>query len=214
MNFVKPASIVFVLAIGAAAVAVSASAQQPTPLPHVPIGLPVQAPGRWSQHDWDAARGRCQALADKDAAHIRFSPLDNSAEEACMSLSWGLNQQPTAAPTAAAPRNPYWCAGVPASPPPPKFSAEVWASVRHMCTNNDSVTCMHECEAAMDLWERRNEGDFDHPPTSNSPATPTPLKHSQVPLEGGGRVDGYSSSAPAATNLEGPFPLRGGAKAL
>ena len=49
MNFVKPASIVFVLAIGAAAVAVSANAQQPTPLPHVPIGLPLQAPGRWSQ---------------------------------------------------------------------------------------------------------------------------------------------------------------------
>ena len=94
MNFVKPTSIVFVLAIGAAAVAMSASAQQPTPLPHVPIGLPSQAPGRWSQNDWDAARGRCQALADKDAAHIRFSPLDNSAAEACMSLSWGLNQQP------------------------------------------------------------------------------------------------------------------------
>jgi hypothetical protein len=92
MNFVKPTSIVFVLAIGAAAVVLSASAQQPTPLPHVPIGLPSQAPGRWSQNDWDVARGRCQALADKDAAHIRFSPQDDSTAAVCRSLSVGLSK--------------------------------------------------------------------------------------------------------------------------
>jgi len=239
MNPAKTLAISFFVAIGIAHVVLSAGAEQPTPLPHVQIGMPVTPPRGWNPKMWADIRAHCQGIADRAAAHLpatRQEILDGKG--ICMTgaprppsatqqvpqsqPTFGDGHRPTpvppsnpqssAAPRAAAPRNPYWCAGVPASPPPPKFSAEVWASIRHMCTNNASVECMHECEAAMDLWERRKAGDFDHPPTSNPPATPTPLKHSQVPPEGGGSVDGYSGPAPAAANLEGPFPLPRGAK--
>ena len=125
----------------------------------------------------------------------------------------GPAQQPTAAPTP----NPNWCAGVPASWTPPKFGDAEWAEIRQSCVNgtNSYANCLSACLAARDLWERWKEGDFNHPPTSNwPPPTPNPTKHFQVPLPGGGSIEGYSGLVPPPGGIEGPFPLPGGGKGI
>jgi hypothetical protein len=125
----------------------------------------------------------------------------------------GPAQQPTAAPTP----NPNWCSRVPASWTPPKFGDAEWAEIRQSCVNgtNSYANCLSACLAARDLWERWKEGDFNHPPTSNwPPPTPNPTKHFQVPLPGGGSIEGYSGLVPPPGGIEGPFPLPGGGKGI
>ncbi len=131
-----------------------------------------------------------------------------------------LAQSPATAPTPTA-ENPNWCSDVPASPPPPggNFRAAGWASIRQMCTRQldftDWETCMHACQGAEELWQRWKEGDFNQPPISNwPPPTPNPTKHFQVPLPGGGSVEGYSGLVPPPRGIEGPFPLPGGGRAV
>ena len=95
-------------------------------------------------------------------------------------------QQPTAAPTPA-PRNPNWCADVPASTPPlNKISPQEWADIRKRCKNavDTDWMCMNDCGAARELWQRAKEG--------------TPKEPFTLP--------------PATNKLQGPFLLPGGAK--
>ena len=98
-------------------------------------------------------------------------------------------QQPMAASTPA-PRNPNWCPGVPASPPPPHYQAEnrpnAWADIRKRCTNavDTDWMCMNVCGSARELWQRARAGTLDQPLT--------------YPL--------------STDKLQGPFPLKGGAK--
>lgn len=57
--------------------------------------------------------------------------------------------------------NPNWCSDVPASPPPPsKFTAAQWTSIRQRCTAStarDDI-CRDVCEAARELWQRAKAG--------------------------------------------------------
>ncbi len=98
-----------------------------------------------------------------------------------------------------------------------KFGDAEWARIRQSCVNgtNSYENCLSACLAARDLWQRWKEGDFSHPTTSNwPPPTPNPTKHFQVPLPGGGSIEGYSGSVPPARGIEGPFPLPGGGKGI
>src|SRR5260221_179735 len=78
----------------AAALARAQTQSTSTPLPHVPLGLPVQAPSSWEQAVWTRMRDRCQQAADKIAAHIPLSRGEGNTAGVCRSLSVGLSQQP------------------------------------------------------------------------------------------------------------------------
>ncbi len=89
-------------------------------------------------------------------------------------------------PPTTVPANPNWCSDVPASPPPPRFTAAEWASLRQRCTNSTTRddTCGDMCEGARELWRRAKAGQLNQPLILPSPTN----------------------------ELQGPFPLEGGAK--
>jgi hypothetical protein len=88
MKLVKATAIVFFLTTGVALIVLSASAQQPTPLPHVPITIPVTPPGGWGAEQWARLRARCQSLADRAAARIPFANRQEMEDaEMCMRLA-------------------------------------------------------------------------------------------------------------------------------
>lgn len=78
---------VLCLAIAGAPLMVqSARAQQPTPLPHVPLAIPVTPPPGWVPKQWAELRARCQERADELAAHRSIPQVDWSLREVCGSL--------------------------------------------------------------------------------------------------------------------------------
>lgn len=120
--------------------------------------------------------------------------------------------QPSAASPTPTPQNPNWCAGVPASPPPPTFDARYgqgfWPRIREECINGTNLpeNCNDVCREAQDLWERWKLGAFNRPTAANSPPpTPSPTEHLKVPLPGGGSVEKYSGSVPPPPGMEPPI---------
>ncbi len=87
MNAVKATAIVLILAVCAALFVLSASAQQPTPLPHVPIAIPVTPPPGWVPKQWADLRARCQEIADYSTAHRPIPTSEWHLIEVCHSLS-------------------------------------------------------------------------------------------------------------------------------
>lgn len=129
-----------------------------------------------------------------------------------LSNSLALAQPPAASATpTAAPRNLSWCPGVPATPPPPKFSAAEWADISKDCSDKRAwpreptkrflkgKECASLCRGAQEMWQRWKEGDFNQTP---SWPTSTDRPQGPIPLQGGGK--GYvlplpPTPAPSAT---------------
>src|SRR5271156_635468 len=70
-------------------------------------------------------------------------------------------------PTPAAPLNPHWCSGVPASPPPPNLEHRLgdWAELRKRCMNTGpdrSHLCDALCQDAKDRWKQQKAGLLNH----------------------------------------------------
>jgi hypothetical protein len=109
-----------------------------------------------------------------------------------------LGEVPGTAPPAPPRPDPDFCAGIPASWTPPQGFATYWAQMRQSCVDgtNSFENCMEACLGARDVFQRWKEGDFSHRPTSKSPPpAANPTQHSEIPLPGGGSVEGYSGSA-------------------
>jgi hypothetical protein len=87
----------------------------------------------------------------------------------CLMVSSAGAQQSTPA----APLNPQWCSGVPASPPPPNLEHHPgdWAVLRNRCMNNRSdLLCAPLCQDAKDRWKQQKAGLLNDP--SSFPAIP------------------------------------------
>jgi hypothetical protein len=85
-------------------------------------------------------------------------------------------------PTPAAPLNPQWCSGMPASPPPPNLEHRPgdWAVLRKRCMNTGpdrSHLCDTLCQDAKDRWKQQKAGLLNHPSSflaiPANPAVPT-----------------------------------------
>jgi hypothetical protein len=77
-------------------------------------------------------------------------------------------QQPTAVSTPA-PLNPNWCFDVPAFPPPPGLTAEIWANERQTCMNwrgiGGNSTCRNTCMGAREMWVRASDASIPEKPS-------------------------------------------------
>jgi hypothetical protein len=106
-------------------------------------------------------------------------------------------------PTPAAPLNPNWCSDVPASPPPPYFehSPGAWAAARKMCMNveKNDMGCIYICGNAEDRWRLQKSGRLDQP---NTFPTPTDELQGPFPLPGG--ASGYIQPLQPAPSVQTP----------
>src|SRR5579864_8640084 len=79
------------------------SAQQPkawAPTASNPSGFPEKAPSGWDQHRWDRTRALCNRVVEKAKAHTPLTPHEFAESDICMSLSVGLFNPQTPAPSA------------------------------------------------------------------------------------------------------------------
>jgi hypothetical protein len=143
--------------------------------------------------------GRCRLLGtDQNSRGGRESPPAHEPRLALTAFIIGiaialtaartLAQQPVATPTPA-PRNPNWCADVPASPPPPNFehSPGAWAATRTMCMNakGGEMGCGYICGNARErwhLWKLQRSGQLK----PNALPSPTDKPQGPFPVPGGG----------------------------
>jgi hypothetical protein len=95
-------------------------------------------------------------------------------------------------PSPAAPSNPNWCPGVPASPAPPHFEnfPGEWAQMSKACSADRSmlspgearerlIGCLHICGYARGLWgssKNSPQGVPSWPLSTNKPQGPFPLQ--------------------------------------
>lgn len=171
---------------------------------------PAQAPPKWSisAQAWTQFVNSCIA---NDAAATTGRAFDRPFWDKCIEKC-GLADDaegrtpPTPAQTekqataSGIPANPNWCGDVPASPPPPKFSAKDWAAERQRCVNEANVvtdtTCVYICQGAREMWARAKAGTLslpqDRPDSTTVPQGP-------FPLPGGGR--GYIAPLPPSSGV-------------
>jgi hypothetical protein len=160
---------------------------------------PPQAPQKWavSAETWSQFVDSCVANEASARAGRAFDRRfwDNCVRTCGLADEAQGRTPPTPAPrnqltTSGSPANPNWCPGVPASPPPPHYQAENrpndWADTSKRCMNvvGVDVICTDACQAARELWQRSKEGTLNQPFTLPAPTD----------------------------QLQGPFPLPGGAK--
>ena len=179
---------------------------------------PAQAPPGSDQSQWTQFRDAC--IRDDSARDRPF--FDQCLTKCAVAAAAEGFKPPTPAPpvTNESPIvNPNWCGVVPASPPPPHFETRPgdWERVRQACMRSADLslgsTCSDMCLNAEEAWQHQRAGDFNQTPTANwPPPSPNATRHTEVPLPGGGTVQGYSGSAPHPPGAEGPFPLPGGSK--
>lgn len=186
MNEVKTTAIVFVVAI-AKLLTVGATAQA---YDFANI-CPAQAPPHWAASAWaqfvdscvtNDASARAGRAFDRHLWDncIKTCGLANDAEGRVPPKPAQAKRQSTMSGT---PVNPNWCGDVPASPPPPKFSAEDWAAERQRCMNEANVvsdtTCVYICQGAREMWARAKAGTLnlpqDRPDSTTVPQGPFPL---------------------------------------
>jgi len=66
--------------------ALSQPAASATPLPHVPIAIPVNPPKGWDAKTWNRLRQQCQEIADKSSAGVAMTRAEYQAAQSCMTM--------------------------------------------------------------------------------------------------------------------------------